>query len=99
MCCCFLVFHRIGEYISLDLFCHCLWQRVALTALDLPSLLYVCPLQAKNNVVTKPRLGSDNFLSEDLKQLMMDKDETGVDVNGDDDLPPLLQVTLTYITL
>ena len=93
------MFHRIGEYISQDLFCHRLWQRVALTAPDLPSLLYVCPLQAKNNVVTKPRLGSDNFLSEDLKQLMMDKDETGVDVNGDDDLPPLLQVTLTSITL
>ena len=42
--------------------------------------------------MTKPKLGSKNFLSEDLKQLMMDKDETGVDVNGDDDLPPLLQV-------
>ena len=62
---------------------------------DLPSLWSVCLLQAKNNVVTKPRLGSRNFLSEDLRQLMMDKDETGVDVNGDDDLPPLLQVTNT----
>jgi hypothetical protein len=49
-------------------------------------------LQAKDTVVTKPRLGHANFLSEDLRQLMMDKDETGVDVNGDYDLPPLLQV-------
>ncbi|XP_070208925.1 coiled-coil domain-containing protein 87-like isoform X4 [Littorina saxatilis] len=47
--------------------------------------------KAKSHVVTKLKLGSDKFLSEDLRQLMMDKDETGVDVNGDDDLPPLLQ--------
>ena len=52
--------------------------------------------QAKLNVVTKPRLGQDNFLSEDLRQLMMDKDETGLDVNADDDLPPLLQVQNRY---
>ncbi|XP_076443438.1 coiled-coil domain-containing protein 87-like isoform X3 [Babylonia areolata] len=47
--------------------------------------------KAKCAVVTKPDKGSVNFLSEDLRQLMMDKDDTGVDVNGDDDLPPLLQ--------
>nr|KAG5696310.1 hypothetical protein BaRGS_027920 [Batillaria attramentaria] len=44
----------------------------------------------KSDVVTKPKLGSLNFLSEDLKQLMQEKDESGFD-NGDDDLPPLLQ--------
>lgn len=44
----------------------------------------------KTTVVTKPKLGDLNFLSEDLKQLMQEKDETGLE-NGDDDLPPLLQ--------
>lgn len=46
--------------------------------------------KAKSVVVTKPKLGSQDFLAEDLRQLMAEKDETGFD-NGDDDLPPLLQ--------
>ncbi|KAL8616651.1 hypothetical protein ACOMHN_031633 [Nucella lapillus] len=55
------------------------------------SVTNVSMAKAQDPVVARPQLGSSNFLSEDLRQLMMDRDQTATDVNGDDDLPPLLQ--------
>lgn len=50
-------------------------------------------MKAKIRMENEPKVGLTNVLAEDLKNLMYVKDERGF-TNDEEDLPPLLQVSI-----